>query len=177
MDIYNLPPIIGFAGKKGSGKDFALKCLREVYSDFKFQRISFADALKDEICLATKVNLDYLEAKKDKFRMILQWWGTDFRRNMFSHDYWIEKWKDAVSKVKMDTCTIIVATDVRFQNEVDIIKSLGGKVYFIYPRRYELPTDAHESELCAMRGMEATLINDFDNKQTLIDEIKKEIKA
>lgn len=173
----NLPPIIGFAGRKGSGKDFAFKQLQLLYPKESFVRISFADALKEEVCKATGVKLAALEARKSEFRPMLQWWGTDFRRNMFDKEYWINRWIESTDKNKHNPFNrIVVATDVRFQNEVDIIKLLGGKVYFIFPRCRELSTDMHESELCNLSNLDGTLINDFERSTVLVDDIKYTIR-
>ena len=55
-----------------------------------------------------------------KHSKILQWWGTDFRRNQFDQNYWIQE----VEKQTVDGINLI--TDVRFPNEVQFIKGKGG---------------------------------------------------
>ena len=57
-----------------------------------------------------------------KHAKLLQWWGTEFRRENFGNDYWVSKFLESINQ-KAD---IVIATDMRFPNEVDAIKKLGG---------------------------------------------------
>lgn len=160
----NIPPIIGFAGKKQSGKDYALKILQQLYPSTDFIRISFADAVKQEIAFACSTTVNNIELNKEKFRPILQWWGTDFRRNMVDKDYWTKQWLKKVNYI-MDKhpYKIIVATDIRFQNELDVIHSLGGKVYLITDST-RIKGDKHESEACELLSIDGWIQNKFDNQ-------------
>lgn len=59
---------------------------------------------------------------------ILQFWGTDFRRKMFSEDYWVVKTLaeiESMRKTYGNNINIIVP-DTRFWNEYTAIKNLGG---------------------------------------------------
>ena len=57
-----------------------------------------------------------------KYTKLLQWWGTEYRRQNFGQDYWVKQWKAAVNP-KAD---IVFSTDMRFQNEAQAVKDLGG---------------------------------------------------
>ena len=57
-----------------------------------------------------------------KYTKLLQWWGTEYRRNNFGQNYWVEQWKAAVNP-KAD---IVFSTDMRFSNEAQAVKDLGG---------------------------------------------------
>lgn len=57
-----------------------------------------------------------------KHPKLLQWWGTEYRRNNFGQDYWVNKMFDSIPT---DT-DIALVTDVRFPNEADAIKAHGG---------------------------------------------------
>jgi hypothetical protein len=61
-------------------------------------------------------------APHGKHTKLLQWWGTDFRRNLYGQDYWTKQWKAAVNP-KAD---IVFSTDMRFSNEAQAVKDLGG---------------------------------------------------
>lgn len=165
-----IPPIIGFAGKKQSGKDYALKILQQLYPSTDFIRISFADAVKQEIAFACSTTVGEIEKNKEKFRLILQWWGTDFRRNMQDKDYWTKVWLKKVNYI-LDNhpSKIIVATDIRFQNELDIIHSLGGKVYEIVSNHVIF--DRHESELMGLENIDYEILN--DKTDNFVREIKQ----
>jgi hypothetical protein len=53
--------------------------------------------------------------------------GTDLFRKHFSDDVWIKSLKLKLQKIKTD----VVITDCRFENEIDLIKELGGKVIMV----------------------------------------------
>jgi hypothetical protein len=56
-----------------------------------------------------------------KHPLLLQWWGTEFRR---SQDplYWVTKWKAGINP----KANIVLATDMRFINEALAVKDVGG---------------------------------------------------
>lgn len=56
-----------------------------------------------------------------KFPLLLQWWGTEYRRAQ-DKDYWIKKWKAAVNP----SASIVFSTDMRFENEAKAVTDLGG---------------------------------------------------
>lgn len=56
-----------------------------------------------------------------KHSLLLQWWGTEYRRAQ-DPNYWVKKF---VSQVK-DFPGVVIAQDVRFTNEAQTIKELGG---------------------------------------------------
>lgn len=141
--------LIGLAGKKKTGKDTVCKFIQEILSPKIVKRIAFADALKGEVsraCIAVGgpvVSLEYIEEHKDNFRLILQGWGTDFRRNLCDQYYWINKVSDAINKLDSTVYAIIIP-DVRFMNEAKWIHSNGGRVIHV-SRRTGL-VDLHPSE-------------------------------
>ncbi len=57
-------------------------------------------------------------------RRILQWWGTEYRRAQ-DHDYWTKAWEKKLLEYDLTTTHILV-DDVRFVNELNIIKKHGG---------------------------------------------------
>lgn len=56
-----------------------------------------------------------------KFTKLLQWWGTEYRRAQ-DHEYWVKQWSEAVNP-KAD---IVFTTDMRFFNEAQEVKKMGG---------------------------------------------------
>ena len=132
--------LIGFSGKKGSGKSFFADYL---VNNKLFIKLSFASPLKE----ITKIlfNLSDEDVKdpikkeliNPKFnaspRELMQWLGTDIMREEFNKKFnysgsiWIDSVKDKV-KTLLDDNKDVVIDDVRFQNEVDMIHSLGGIV-------------------------------------------------
>jgi hypothetical protein len=119
--------LLGISGKKGSGKSTIAEILKQYITHRPVHIIAFADALKDEVAHACGVSREYVEKNKAIFRPILQWWGTDFRRNLTSEDYWLRVFSAKVSILPNDS--LILIPDVRFPNELQLIKKARGKVW------------------------------------------------
>ncbi len=122
--------IIGLSGKKYSGKDTFYSVLKKI--DSNMVRVAFADCLKDEVYeMVLKPNqiersaLD--DSRKKYFRLILQGWGGEFRRQFNSDTYWLDKCREKVDELERQGFTgTVVITDVRYQNEAQWIKDSGG---------------------------------------------------
>jgi hypothetical protein len=59
-------------------------------------------------------------------RRILQWWGTEYRRAQDA-DYWTKAWQRKVASYDLGAVHILV-DDVRFMNELEAVRSLGGQI-------------------------------------------------
>ncbi len=134
--------VIGLSGKKASGKDEVCKAIKAIYPNKFVERIAFADALKQEVAVATMRSIEYIEAHKDNFRLILQGWGTDFKRKLMGDDYWIRQFWNKASSSKAD---IIVVPDVRFMNEFETLTNVGAHLWRI--NRDFTSRDSHPSEI------------------------------
>ena len=132
--------LIGFSGKKGSGKSYFADYL---VNNKLFIKLSFASPLKEIIKILFNLSDEDVKdpIKKElinpKFnaspRELMQWLGTDIMREEFNKKFnysgsiWIDSVKDKV-KTLLDNNKDVVIDDIRFQNEVDMIHSLGGIV-------------------------------------------------
>lgn len=56
-----------------------------------------------------------------KHAKLLQWWGTEYRRNQ-DQMYWVKQWKAGINP----KANIVLSTDMRFSNEAEAIKQVGG---------------------------------------------------
>ena len=164
--------IIGICGLIGSGKGTVADILVENHN---FEKLSFADKLKDGVASVFGWDRDMLEddtdrsriwrEKQDEFwtnetemsvtpRLVLQLFGTDCMRNGFFDGIWVSLVKQ---KILEDPDKNWVIPDVRFPNEVKMIQSVQGEVWQV--RRGDLPvwfmdkrdngvepTDVHASE-------------------------------
>lgn len=65
---------------------------------------------------------DYLHIPHSP-RVILQLWGTEYRRRRGVDSYWLDKVKEVIMAHPFQS---FVVTDVRFLNEFNFIQSLGG---------------------------------------------------
>jgi hypothetical protein len=135
--------IIGISGKKKSGKNTLAKQIAQLSSG-KVRELSFAKALKEEVAAACRVTLPYIEENKDCFRLILQGWGTDYKRKLFGDDYWTVKMSSQIESAINDNVSVVVITDVRFKNEYKYLNQLGAVLIRI--SRPEQSMDAHPSE-------------------------------
>lgn len=148
-DSNNRPLIIGVAGKKQSGKDTFGKLLQAIDSDYENKK--FSNKLKEVVSMLTGYSVALLEEEDIKnqrlgatfkgltIRELLQQLGTEVFRNNFDDDIWVNLLFNSYSEGKW------VITDVRFQNEVDMIKQYGGIVVKV-ERASTDSEDTHISE-------------------------------
>ena len=138
--------VIGLVGKAGSGKDTVFNLLKEMVPDKEVVRLAFGDEVKKEVADRHQIPVELVEEQKEVFRIILQKWGTEYRRKQ-NERYWIDKIKTQVSFLR-DNVDVVVLTDVRFLNEVDYVKDEcnGFIIKVIGSSRRVLPSD-HRSEM------------------------------
>ena len=136
--------IIGITGLKQSGKSTVAEFIKQLLPN-KVSIYGFADPLKDEICRATGVTRDYLEKNKKHFRLILQGWGTNYRRELYGQDYWVKKMSVAADQFEQHGTEILVIPDVRFLNEGGFVLLNRGNVMRIVRETGE--SDTHQSEV------------------------------
>jgi len=60
---------------------------------------------------------------QDRHAELWQYWGTEFRRKLFSENYWVDR---LAEKIATSDADIILIPDTRFKNEVQLVKELGG---------------------------------------------------
>jgi hypothetical protein len=199
--------IIGLVGFIGSGKGTVADILTRNHG---FHKESFADAVKDAIApiFGWERHLlegDTPESRKwretpdewwsEKFekpfspRLALQLMGTESGRNVFHTDLWV------LSLLRrIDPAKNYVIADVRFPNEIDLIRGHGGKVirvkrgeepeWFSTAEAYNVSTDwdgslqkmrdypeVHYSEFAWIgKGMDEEISN-----STTLDDLEKKV--
>jgi hypothetical protein len=177
--------VIGIAGKKRSGKDITAQMFIDAAErlGIKATRRALADELKEECATmvaahSDKVATDVLiemntDGQKEQYRLLLQWWGTEFKRNMVSDTYWTDKLHEWVLHHHRANREMVIVPDVRFLNEVKMIKQLGGVVINVV-RPASITIDEHVSEtaLDEFRGWDFTIPNDSD-----LDSLAQKVEA
>jgi len=63
---------------------------------------------------------NFYENKNDITRILLQLYGTDIFRKRVDTDYWVKR---MISKIKESDKQVFIITDVRFPNEIDLVKA------------------------------------------------------
>jgi len=92
-------------------------------------------------------------------RRLLQWWGTEYRRTQ-DPDYWTKAWGHRVEQYDL-SCVHILVDDVRFINELNVIRAHGGLIVKI-ERPGFLGANSHSSEtsLDGFTGWDDIVVND-----------------
>jgi hypothetical protein len=79
-------------------------------------------------------------------RQIMRWWGTDYRR-AGSKGYWVNKAAQHIQWLHTGrNARLVVITDVRFQDEVEMIHGIDGEIWQITRPGHEAATGEHVSE-------------------------------
>ena len=142
-------PVIGIAGKAGTGKDTIAQLLLEL--GVARYRYGFADPLRAMLKAGLHIDMDDpdWQARKERSvahlgkspRQLLQTLGTDWGRNLVHPDIWIKEAQYAW----MEQGKGMVIPDVRFPNEAAWIRLIGGQV--LHVRRFTAPlVHQHASE-------------------------------
>ena len=134
--------IIGISGLIGSGKG----TVGDILVEQGFTKVSFADKLKDGVATIFGWNRAMLEGDTDESRnwreqpddfwtqetgrnitprIVLQEFGTECMRDGFDDSIWVSLLK----KQMLDNPGDYVVPDVRFRNEQDMIRELGGEIW------------------------------------------------
>ena len=169
--------IIGFHGKMGVGKSAAIEQLKGLISQ-PLALIKFAQPLYDmqefiytRICGVYTRPADF---KKD--RKLLQWIGTEWGRGQISQTLWIDLWRAEAERATASG-RLVVCDDVRFDNEAEVIKRMGGIVVEIQSERASerINTAAgiagHASEAGIRRELVAAIIENDGTIEDLKDSV------
>lgn len=133
--------VIGLVGFIGSGKGTAGDILMR---DCGYKKFAFADSLKDAVSSIFLWPRGLLEGDSEASRqfreqvdpwwskrlgyevtprLILQKFGTEACRNNIADNIWI-----AALEKRIQGYQDVVITDVRFPNEIEFVRSAGGKI-------------------------------------------------
>ena len=96
-------------------------------------------------------------------RQIMQWWGTEYRRAA-QPGYWVSKAAQRIHYMHQTLgARLIVITDVRFDDEAQLVRALGGQIWQIKRPGCEVGSTAHVSEVTG-EGFEPNQVinNDHD---------------
>lgn len=138
--------IIGICGLISSGKGTVADYLVQEHG---FVKLSFADKLKDAVAVMFDWDREMLEGvtnesrawreQADEFwtqetgktitpRLVLQLFGTDCMRRGFYNGVWVSL---AKQRILTNPNTNFIIPDARFQNELQMIREVGGQLWQI----------------------------------------------
>lgn len=161
--------LIGIAGHDKHGKTTLACHLRGKYN---FTIRSLADPLKEMLRITMSLSSDQLYGSSKETldprwnmtpREIMRKMGTELYREkmsevfpQFGENFWILSF---VNWYKTNNIDLVIVDDVRFQNEIDTIKSLGGFIIgVINPTVPKLTGSLHASEQLDIENCGADLI-------------------
>lgn len=139
--------LIGLTGGKGCGKSSVARIMER---KFGYEVLSFASPIKEMLRAMglsdAELNDPTLkEIKLDEYgkspREMMQLLGTEFARNMIAQDVWI-----TAMKRKLGPGMKVVIDDVRFNNEAEFIRSVGGTILEVKRTKLDHNHDTHVSE-------------------------------
>lgn len=147
--------IIGVTGLIGSGKGTIADFLIEE----GYTKLSFADALKDAASKIFGWDRELIEGSTPESRAwreeIDEWWaerletpdfsprqalqklGTEAMRMVFHDNIWVSVLERKIKQMAASEAVKVVIPDVRFPNEIECIKRLGGQIVRV--QRGDLP--------------------------------------
>jgi hypothetical protein len=146
--------VLGLSGWARSGKDSVAEFLQERCG---YTKMSFAQPMKDALATLDplvdvdgynihlssaldKIGWEPLKSMSQEIRPLLQRFGTEVGRQMFGENFWV----DLALKQIPDGAKVVFA-DVRFPNEAEAVKKLGGQVWRIERDGFG-PANDHISE-------------------------------
>jgi hypothetical protein len=141
--------ILGISGEKRVGKTTVSDYL---VTNYDFKKLSFARPLKDMLQKIFNWTSEHTDGalKNDidpvyKFtpRAAMQRFGTEFIRGL-NPDFWLDRMDEQLTHTNNH---LIVIDDVRFNNEAEYIRNMGGIIIKLAPKDFPWDfKDSHSSE-------------------------------
>lgn len=168
--VQAMPVVAGLIGLKGCGKSTVAR----VFADHGFVIVPFSSPLKAMLASllqargvsAEEISRMLVGDKKESPhwalngrspRQAMQWLGTEWGRDLMAGTFWVDAWRDQAMRHPR-----VVADDVRFPNEVEAIKAMGGTLIRI-ARPALVSGDTHISEnLITSLKADRQITNDGD---------------
>ncbi|WP_313196198.1 hypothetical protein [Shinella zoogloeoides] len=176
MDTKN-PSLIAFYSPAAQmGKSTATRLLKE---GLGYRNVKFADPLKAMTrCFLEQIGVppdqleDFVEGHRKEeplteygfdgltTRKIMQTLGKEWGRDQIDPNLWTTIAARKARSIMSDGDRVVI-DDMRFPNEYDLVKNMGGEAWCVYNPRVEIPVSGHQSEgLLANHAFDKALIND-----------------
>ncbi len=178
--------VIALCGLKYSGKNTTAYQIRShlTMNGQQSSEFAFAYRLKLEVCQAYGISMIELEANKEFWRPVLQFWGTEFRRIYQKNDnYWVDQ-----LKIDLDTffhhykdqeTTYAIVTDCRYPNEVKFLRECyDAKLLWVHRKLQDnTGNKSHSSENSVSAKNCDAIINNVGDIKFLDNEVYCALRA
>lgn len=154
---------IGIHGRKRVGKDTVARLL---VLQHHFSQVAFADPIRE---MLDRLNIpEYYKTEKNvpipglgkTYTELCQTLGTDWGRYMVTDSLWIDIAKARAKAAFIGSCEGVVFSDVRYENEAEAVRSMGGKIIFVEGPRGIVVNDHTSETALDEKYRDYTLIND-----------------
>lgn len=169
--------LIGIVGIAGSGKTLVARHLVRRHG---YTRMRFADPLKRMLQEGLGLTDDEVDGDKKSTpnpvfagktpRYLMQTLGTEWGRKKVSPDLWVNIWKRDAGRAGPN----VVVDDLRFPNEADAIRSLGGTIWRVW--RPGVHAMSHASEIAQAEISEDHLISNSTSISALLSSVEHLIR-
>jgi len=177
--------LIGLTGRAGSGKDTVADFLCETHG---FVQLALADPLRHGLQAMLGLTAEQLHRRDIKEtpidwigkspRELMQTLGTEWARDLIHPDLWLRRAEQRIAQIKASPPILhvagIVVSDIRYENEADWLRGLGGKLWLIKRNKgHQLDgkAAAHSSEQHIPTQMGEPRIYNFSTFDNLYDQV------
>lgn len=130
--------IVALCGPAGSGKTTVANHLIETYGARRYgfatplkEMVKKALAFTDEQVYGTQEQKEAIDPRYGHSpRWFLQRIGTEGCRAVFGEDFWTSQ---AIDVIKRQAPVLAVIDDMRFENEAQAVRAVGGNVWRLWP--------------------------------------------
>lgn len=169
--LMGCPELVGFCGPMGAGKTTAANILKTR----GYLGMKMAAPLKAMLKVIGLTDFEIEGGGKEIPTALLCWKtpryamqtiGTEWGRDLIGEDFWVRAWSRAV-RGQLEKGKLIVCDDIRFQNEADALRALGGKLIEVR-RPGAKRSETHVTERVEIEP-DAVLNNDGNVEQLILE--------
>jgi dephospho-CoA kinase len=178
--------LVGLAGKARSGKTTVARFL---CGAFDWREVSLADPIRAGLSAMLGIEPyvmsdpvrknEVLAGMRVSARELMQTLGTEWGRKLVDDRVWIRQATASITAIRQSDPFVrgVVVSDIRFANEAEWIRSLGGQVWHIGDRKMggsdNLPATAasHASEAGITRDERDVFIDNSGSLDDLYDAV------
>lgn len=171
------PKIIGFCGRAGAGKSAAAAMVPGAvvmgFADPLYAAAALLLGLPEPILRSRAVKDSHLEWLGTSPREVLQTLGTEWGRSLISPTIWIDLARRRIDQWRQAGALVIALSDVRFDNEAQMIREAGGEVWRVFRTEPSAVPACHSSE----HGVSDELVTDAICNDGTLDDLRAAVES